>query len=185
MNKTLLLLLTCGLLAGCTPKSDTTTTDTTTTTTTTDTAGTDAATTDTSSTDSASTDSASTDSTGTDATTTDTTTSDATAPGTADTGDSTLANGDTASTSEEADMAAGDGLEGTLSAFDADAKTMTLDEDDKNYIVNVSDNTVYEGVDNVASTADEFWGTDRTGQKLAIEGRITDGNLSADKITLQ
>jgi len=184
MNKTLLLLLTCGLLAGCTPKSDTTTTDTTTTTTTTDTAGTDATTTDTSSTDSASTDSASTDSTGTDATT-DTTTSDATAPGTADTGDSTLANGDTASTSEEADMAAGDGLEGTLSAFDADAKTMTLDEDDKNYIVNVSDNTVYEGVDNVASTADEFWGTDRTGQKLAIEGRITDGNLSADKITLQ
>ena len=174
MNKTLLLLLTCGLLAGCTPKSDTTTTDTTTTTTT-DTAGTDATTTDTSS----------TDSTGTDATTTDTTTPDAAAPGTADTGDSTLANGDTASTSEEADMAAGDGLEGTLSAFDADAKTMTLDEDDKNYIVNVSDNTVYEGVDNVASTADEFWGTDRTGQKLAIEGRITDGNLSADKITLQ
>lgn len=183
MNKTLLLLLTCGLLAGCTPKSDTTTTDTTTTTTT-DTAGTDAATTDASSTDAASTDSTGTDSTGTD-TTTDTTASGAAAPGTADTGDSTLANGDTASTSEEADMAAGDGLEGTLSAFDGAAKTMTLDEDDKNYIVNVSDNTVYEGVGNVASTADEFWGTDRTGQQLAVEGRITDGTLSADKVTLQ
>ncbi|WP_161882530.1 hypothetical protein [Deinococcus alpinitundrae] len=101
-------------------------------------------------------------------------------PGTADTNDSNLANGDTACTSRH-----GDGLEGTLSAFDGAAKTTTLDEDDKNYVVNVSDNTVYEGVDNVASTADEFWGTNRTGQKLAIEGRITEGTLSADKITLQ
>ncbi|AWN22938.1 hypothetical protein DKM44_06605 [Deinococcus irradiatisoli] len=171
MKTSLFLMLTCLMLAGCTRKADTTTTTTTTTTDVSESADTTA------------TDTTADTTTGV-SDTADTAATDTTAEtGTA--ADSTLANDDSASTSEEADMAAGDGLEGTVTDFDGTAKTMTLNEDDKNYAVNVSDSTVYEGVDNAASSAEEFWGTDRSDQKVAVEGRITDGTLSADKITLQ
>ncbi|MFC5847594.1 hypothetical protein [Deinococcus petrolearius] len=152
MKNVLMVLLTAGLLASCAPEADTdTTTDTTTTTTTT--------TPDTTAT--------------TDTTTTDTTTTDGTV-------DSTLANDDTANASEEADMAAGDGLEGAVMSFDGTARTFMLNEDDKNYTVNVDDATIYEGT---ATSADDFFGADRNDASVAVEGTITGDTITATKIT--
>lgn len=155
MKNVLMLLLTAGLLASCTPPNNTsTTTDTTTTTTTTPDATT---TTD-----------------GTTTTTTDTTATDGTVA------DSTLANDDSANASEEADMAAGDGLEGSVMSFDGTARTFMLNEDDKNYTVNVDATTAYEGT---ATTADDFFGTDRNNASVAVEGTISGDTITATKIT--
>ncbi|UBV43399.1 hypothetical protein LAJ19_04075 [Deinococcus taeanensis] len=158
MKSTLLALLTAALLASCAPKQDETTTTTDTTTTT----STDAGTTDTASTDTTSTDTAATE-TGTDAS------------------DSTMSNDDSATTSEEVDMAAGDGLEGKVTTFDGTAQTFGLSENDKNYNVTVSETTTFEGG---ATTAEEFFGTDRKDASVAVEGAVEGDNLVASKITL-
>lgn len=118
----------------------------------------------------------------TDSTTTatmpDTTTTTTTTEGTP--ADSTLANNDTANASEEADMAAGDGLEGSVMSFDGTARTFMLNEDDKNYTVNVDATTAYEGT---ATTADDFFGTDRNNASVAVEGAISGDTITATKIT--
>lgn len=112
------------------------------------------------------------------ATTPDTTTTTTTTEGTP--ADSTLANNDTANASEEADMAAGDGLEGSVMSFDGTARTFMLNEDDKNYTVNVDATTAYEGT---ATTADDFFGTDRNNASVAVEGAISGDTITATKIT--
>ncbi|ALW89311.1 hypothetical protein [Deinococcus actinosclerus] len=115
---------------------------------------------------------------------TETSTDGTTTTTTTDTGvaaDSTLNNGDTANASEEADMAAGDGLEGMVMNFDGTAKTFGLNENDKNYNVSVTDTTTYEGS---ATTADEFFGTDRNDANVSVEGEINGESLVASKITL-
>ncbi|WP_221088993.1 hypothetical protein [Deinococcus aquaedulcis] len=159
MKPTLLVLITAALLASCAPKEEgtTTTTETTTTETTTDTS-TDTATTDTATTDAA---------------------DDAADPG----ADSTMTNNDDANTSEEVDMAVGDGLEGTVTDFDGTAQSFTLNENDANYAVKVSPETVYEGG---ATTAEEFFGSDRADANVAVEGEIDESTntLNATKITL-
>lgn len=95
-----------------------------------------------------------------------------------------MATGDSAAASSGGtDMVAGGNMESTLSTFNADFKTMNLSEGGKDY--KVSDNTVCQGTDNAASTADEFWSSNHTNQKVTVEGKVTDGDLSADKITLQ
>ena len=107
-----------------------------------------------------------------------------TATTTTDTGvaaDSTMNNDDSANTSEEVDMAAGDGLEGMVMNFDGTAKTFGLNENDKNYNVSVTDTTTYEGN---ATTADEFFGTDRNDANVSVEGEINGESLVASKITL-
>ena len=169
MKNVLALLLTAGLLASCAPESNTSTTTTDTTTTTTDTA----TPADTAATGTTTDGTATTDGT----TTTDTTT---TTDATGTPADSTLANGDTANASEEADMAAGDGLEGSVMSFDGTARTFMLNEDDKNYTVNVDATTAYEGA---ATTADDFFGTDRANAQVAVEGTISGDTITATKIT--
>ncbi len=171
MKNILMILLTGSLLAACTPKSETTTTTDTTTTTT------DATVPDT-------TTDTTTDTTLTD-TTTDTTNETTGDDNPADPGmDSTLTNADDANASEEMDMAAGDGLEGTVTDFSGTDQTFTLNENDANYAVTVSPDTVYEGT---ATTADEFFGTDRANADVAVEGQIDDttNTLNATKITLR
>lgn len=120
----------------------------------------------------------------TDTTTTTTTDTTATTPDATTTegtpADSTLANGDSANASEEADMAAGDGLEGSVMSFDGTARTFMLNEDDKNYTVNVDAATAYEGT---ATTADDFFGTDRNNASVAVEGAISGDTITATKIT--
>ncbi|PTA69064.1 hypothetical protein [Deinococcus arcticus] len=168
MKPTLLALITAALLASCAPQNEgeTTTTETTTTETTTDT-GTETTETTTESTDTATTEG-----------TTDAA-DDAADPG----ADSTLTNSDDANASEEVDMAVGDGLEGTVTDFDGTAQTFTLNENDANYAVQVSADTVYEGT---ATSADEFFGTDRADANVAVEGDIDESTntLNATKITL-
>lgn len=156
MKSVLTILLTAGLLASCAPKTETTTTttDTTTTATVPDTTAT------------------------TDGTTTTTDGTTATTDGTA--ADSTLANNDSANASEELDMAAGDGLEGSVMSFDGTARTFMLNEDDKNYTVNVDASTTYEGT---ATTADDFFGTNRDNASVAVEGAISGDTITATKIT--
>ncbi|MVN87810.1 hypothetical protein GO986_13685 [Deinococcus sp. HMF7620] len=164
MKPTLLALITAALLASCAPQDDATT-DTTTDTTTTET-----------------TDTTSTDTTAD--TTTDTTDTGEVADDAADPGaDSTLTNNDDANTSEELDMAAGDGLEGSVTDFDGTAQTFTLNENDANYAVTVGPDTVFEGA---ATSADEFFGTDRADANVAVEGDIDEAasTLNATKITL-
>ncbi|GGR49052.1 hypothetical protein GCM10008959_07810 [Deinococcus seoulensis] len=97
--------------------------------------------------------------------------------------DSTMTNDDDANTSEEVDMAVGDGLEGTVTDFDGTAKTFTLNENDANYAVTIDDATVFEGG---ATTADEFFGADRADASVAVEGEIDEAasTLKANKITL-
>lgn len=115
---------------------------------------------------------------------TETSTDGTTTTTTTDTGvaaDSTMNNDDSANTSEEVDMAAGDGLEGMVMNFDGTAKTFGLNENDKNYEVSVTDTTTYEGG---ATTADEFFGTDRNDANVAVEGEIEGEKLVASKITL-
>ncbi|GGO21363.1 hypothetical protein [Deinococcus humi] len=192
MKNILLILLTGSMLAACTPKSETTTTTETTTTdaavpdtTVTDTTATDATTTtdDTIATD----DTAVTDDTvGTDDAGIDNpiaegegATDDAADPGV----DSTLTNADDANASEETDMAVGDGLEGTVTDFDGTAQTFTLNENDANYAVTVTPDTVFEGT---VTTAEEFFGTDRANANVAVEGEVDSSanTLTANKITL-
>ncbi|OOV13635.1 hypothetical protein [Deinococcus sp. LM3] len=97
--------------------------------------------------------------------------------------DSTMTNDDDANTSEEVDMAVGDGLEGTVTEFDGTAQTFTLNENDANYAVTVDESTVFEGG---ATTAEEFFGTDRADASIAVEGEIDEAasTLKANKITL-
>ncbi|GAA5435311.1 hypothetical protein [Deinococcus aquaticus] len=97
--------------------------------------------------------------------------------------DSTTTNADDATVGEEIDMAVGDGLEGTVTDFDGTAKTFTLNENDANYAVTIDDATVFEGG---ATTADEFFGTDRADANIAVEGEIDEASstLKANKITL-
>lgn len=116
--------------------------------------------------------------------TTETSTDGTTTTTTTDTGvaaDSTMNNGDSANTSEEMDMAAGDGLEGMVMNFDGTAKTFGLNENDKNYNVSVTDTTTYEGN---ATTAEDFFGTDRNDANVSVEGEINGESLVASKITL-
>ena len=94
--------------------------------------------------------------------------------------DSTMANDDQANASEEVDMAAGDGLEGTVMGFDGTARTFNLNENDKNYTVNISDSTEFAGI---ATTADEFFGADREGANIAVEGAINGDTIDATKVT--
>lgn len=94
--------------------------------------------------------------------------------------DSTLANDDQANVSEEVDMAAGDGLEGTVMNFDGTARTFELNENDKNYKINLSDTTEFAGI---ATTADEFFGADRNGASIAVEGTINGDTIDATKVT--
>lgn len=97
--------------------------------------------------------------------------------------DSTLTNDDDANLSEEIDMAVGDGLEGTVTDFDGTAQTFTLNENDANYAVTIDESTVFEGG---ATTAEEFFGTDRADANVAVEGEIDEvaSVLKANKITL-
>lgn len=97
--------------------------------------------------------------------------------------DSTLTNDDDANTSEEIDMAVGDGLEGTVTDFDSTAQTFTLNENDANYAVTIDESTVFEGG---ATTAEEFFGSDRADANVAVEGEIDEAasTLKANKITL-
>lgn len=97
--------------------------------------------------------------------------------------DSTLTNDDDSNLSEEIDMAVGDGLEGTVTDFDGTAQTFTLNENDANYAVTVDESTVFEGG---ATTAEEFFGTDRADANVAVEGDIDESasTLKANKITL-
>lgn len=157
MKPTLLALLTAALLASCAPKTETTTTEEgTTVETTTDTTGVDNPVAE-----------------GEGAT------DNASDPGV----DSTLTNNDDANMSEEVDMAVGDGLEGTVTDFDGTAQTFTLNENDANYAVTITPETVFEGA---ATTAEEFFGTDRTDASVAVEGEIDEAasTLTANKITL-
>lgn len=94
--------------------------------------------------------------------------------------DSTMANDDQADVGEEMDMAAGDGLEGTVMNFDGTARTFALNENDKNYTVNISDSTEFAGI---ATTADEFFGADREGANIAVEGAINGDTIDATKVT--
>ncbi len=154
MKNVLMLLLTAGLLASCAPK-----TETTTTTTSTDTTATEPVTTE---------------------TTTETTTTETTTESTDTSTDSTMANDDQADMGEEMDMAAGNGLEGTVMNFDGTARTFGLNENDKNYTVNISDSTEFAGI---ATTADEFFGADREGANIAVEGAINGDAIDATKVT--
>lgn len=175
MKNILLILLTGSLLAACTPKSETTTTTTTTTDatvpdTTADTTLPDT-TVDTTDTNEAGVDNPIAEGEGA--------TDNAADPGV----DSTLTNDDDATAGEEADMAVGDGLEGTVADFDGTAQTFTLNENDANYAVTVTPDTVFEGN---ATTAEEFFGTDRDAADVAVEGEIDEAasTLTANKITL-
>ncbi|NTX99906.1 hypothetical protein [Deinococcus sp. JMULE3] len=157
MKPTLLALLTAALLASCAPKTETTTTeDGTTVETTTDTTGVDNPVAE-----------------GEGAV------DNAEDPGV----DSTMTNDDDANMSEEVDMAVGDGLEGTVTDFDGTAQTFTLNENDANYAVTITPDTVFEGA---ATTAEEFFGTDRADASVAVEGEIDEAasTLTANKITL-
>ena len=83
------------------------------------------------------------------ATTTETTTeattetTEATTESTDTSTDSTMANDDQADMGEEMDMAAGNGLEGTVMNFDGTARTFGLNENDKNYTVNNNVNATH------------------------------------------
>ncbi|WP_309570968.1 hypothetical protein [Deinococcus sp.] len=179
MKNALLILISAALLASCAPKEEATqtSTDSTAATTTTDTGvATDATTADTGMADTTATDTGMADTT-----TTDTGMADTTVTDTAATTDSTLTNADNATVGEEADMAAGDGLEGKVMTFDGSAQTFGLNENDKNYDVSVTDATVYEGT---ATTAEEFFGADRMDADVAVEGKINGESLVASKITL-
>lgn len=178
MKNILLILLTGSMLAACTPRDDATTT-------TTDTTVTDPAVVDPTVTDTTLDTTDTTLDTTTDTTldTTDTLGDDAT-NNPADPGvDSTLTNDDDAGAGEEMDMAVGDGLEGTVTDFDGTAQTFTLNENDANYAVVTSATTVYEGL---ATTPEDFFGTDRANADVAVEGDIdeTTNTLNATKITL-
>ncbi|MDV6374889.1 hypothetical protein [Deinococcus arenicola] len=176
MKNILMILLTASLMAACTPKNDATTTTTDAATTTTDAVG-DAAIATGDAVDGAAAD---TSEAVTDAVT-DTTdpVDNAADPG----ADSTLTNNDDAGAGEELDMAVGDGLEGTVADFDGTAQTFTLNENDANYAVTTSPETVYEGM---ATTAEDFFGTDRAAANIAVEGEIDEASstLNATKITL-
>lgn len=165
MKNILMILLTGSLLAACTPKEETTTT-------TTETTVTDPAVVDTTT---ETTDTMDTDVVGEGEGTTD----DAADPGV----DSTTTNADDATAGEEIDMAVGDGLEGTVSEFDATAQTFTLNENDANYAVTITPETVFEGS---ATTAEEFFGSDRADASVAVEGEIDSAasTLIANKVTL-
>ncbi|QFP76636.1 hypothetical protein [Deinococcus sp. AJ005] len=189
MKNILLILLTGSMLAACTPKNDTaaTTTDTTigdAATTAAD-ATTDAATTAADATADAATTAADAVTGAADnaADAVSDATTDA-ADNAADPGaDSTLTNADDAGAGEEVDMAVGDGLEGTVADFDGTAQTFTLNENDANYAVTISPDTVFEGT---ATTAEDFFGTDRAAANVAVEGEIDSASstLKANKITL-
>lgn len=170
MKNILMILLTGSMLAACTPKEETTTT--TTETTVTDPAVVDT-TTDT--TDTIDTVDTTTDAIGEGEGATD----DATDPGM----DSTMTNDDDATAGEEVDMAVGDGLEGTVADFDGTAQTFTLNENDANYAVTITPETVFEGS---ATTAEEFFGSDRADASVAVEGEIDSSanTLIANKVTL-
>ncbi|GGL72595.1 hypothetical protein GCM10010840_08440 [Deinococcus aerolatus] len=161
-----MILLTGSMLAACTPKEETTTTTTETTV----------------------TDPAVVDTTTDTTDTVDTTdaigegegaTDDAADPGV----DSTMTNDDDATVGEEIDMAVGDGLEGTVTDFDGTAQTFTLNENDANYAVTITPETVFEGS---ATTAEEFFGSDRADASVAVEGEIDESasTLIANKVTL-
>lgn len=187
MKNILLILLTASLMASCTPKNDAATTTTDAATAATDTVG-DAATATTDAVGDAAT--ATTDAVGDAATATTDAVGDAATATTdavdnaADPGaDSTLTNNDDASAGQELDMAAGDGLEGTVADFDGTAQTFTLNENDANYAVTISPDTVFEGT---ATTAEDFFGSDRASANVAVEGEVdkASSTLKANKITL-
>ena len=157
MKPTLLALLTAALLASCAPKEETTTTtDTGAVSTETNEPGVDNAIAE----------------------------GEGSSDNAADPGvDSTTTNADDATVGEEIDMAVGDGLEGTVTDFDGTAQTFTLNENDANYAVTIDEATVFEGG---ATTAEEFFGTDRADANIAIEGEIDEAasTLKANKVTL-
>ena len=151
MKNVFLLLLTAGLLASCAPKNEgATTTTTETTTTTTDTSGT-----------------TGTDTAGTD--TADTATTDM-----ADTTGTTTTE-TTTTTTETGDMKMG-----AVKDFDGTGRTFHIEEGGKDYMVNVTDATVWEGT---ATTADDFFGTDRNGANVSVEGTMNGDTIEATKIT--
>ncbi|MDO4262887.1 MAG: hypothetical protein Q4C67_01695 [Deinococcus sp.] len=96
----------------------------------------------------------------------------------------TMANDDNANVADEVDMAAGDGIEGTVESWDATGRTFTMMEGDKSYTVMVDDNTQYMDGDQ-AWDVDGFYGEDRMGQDIAVEGEIDSATntIMATKIT--
>lgn len=177
MKKIVLTLLMGTALAACAPKTETTTT--TETTTASDTAAT--------------TTPAASDTTT--ATTTDgavvasetTTTTTTTTETTSEAGveaSGTMANDDQANVADEVDMAAGDGIEGKVDGWDATGRTFTMMEGDKPITVVVTDQTEYmDGTS--AWDVDGFYGEDRVGQDIAVEGQMDSATntITATKIT--
>ncbi|ADY27223.1 hypothetical protein Deipr_2093 (plasmid) [Deinococcus proteolyticus MRP] len=96
----------------------------------------------------------------------------------------TMANDDNANVADEVDMAAGDGIEGKVESWDATGRTFTMMEGDKSYTVIVNDNTQYMDGDQ-AWDVDGFYGEDRMGQDIAVEGEIDSATntITATKIT--
>ncbi|GHF94645.1 hypothetical protein GCM10017783_03360 [Deinococcus piscis] len=109
--------------------------------------------------------------------TTTTVASDATVSG-------TMANDDNANVADEVDMAAGDGIEGTVESWDATGRTFTMMEGDKSYTVVVTDATQYMDGEQ-AWDVDGFYGEDRMGQEIAVEGEVDSATntITATKIT--
>lgn len=179
--KKVILSLTLGLaMVACAPKTDTTTTTNTDTTTTASSSTTGADTT------AVASDTATT---GTDTTTvasetTTTTTDTTTASGVGVEASGTMANDDQANVADEVDMAAGDGIEGKVESWDQTGHTFTMMEGDKSYTVIVNDQTQYMDGEN-AWTMDDFYGEDRVGQDIAVEGTMDSATntITATKIT--
>lgn len=96
----------------------------------------------------------------------------------------TMANDDNANVADEVDMAAGDGIEGTVQSWDATGRTFTMMEGDKSYTVMVDDSTQYMDGEQ-AWDVDGFYGEDRMGQEIAVEGQLDSATntIMATKIT--
>ncbi|MFC6618987.1 DUF5666 domain-containing protein [Deinococcus radiophilus] len=113
-------------------------------------------------------------------------TTDEVADAAVDTEESTMANDDEADVADEIDMAAGDGIEGMVESWDATGQTFTMMEGDKTYTVMVDDATEYYDAE-TAWDAEGFYGEDRMGQNIAVEGELDSATntIMATKITRQ
>lgn len=71
-------------------------------------------------------------------------------------------------------------IEGTISSFDGSARTFTVN----GFQVQVDSNTVFVTFDRTI-TADEFFGTDRTGAEVEVKGTVSGDTILASRIELR
>ncbi len=73
-------------------------------------------------------------------------------------------------------------MEGKISTYDGTAQTFTMQKDGQDYNVTVTPSTTYQGQ---ATSAADFFGTDRGNADVTVEGTPSGSDIAATSVTLR